>query len=133
MGLIYLAIFLAAIGFAIVVAFLSLVLYRLSQTMKVMASSIEEAEKTMNIMAPRFSNSIKETNLLVDDIQEKLETTDSVFDSIGYMGGSVHNLAKVYNKQSDQMTEEELTQSLTPFINAMKWTEVTLQMYKKTK
>jgi uncharacterized protein YoxC len=133
MGLIYLAIFLAAIGFVIVAAFLSLVLYRLSQTMKVVGSSLEEAEKTVSDMTPRLRNSLKETDMLVDDIQVKLEATDSVFDTFGHMGGSVHNLAGAFNKRSDQMTEEELNQAMTPFINAMKWTEAALQMYKKTK
>lgn len=40
MGLIYVAIFLAAIGFAIAVIYLSLVLYRLTQTMKVVGMSL---------------------------------------------------------------------------------------------
>lgn len=133
MGLIYLAIFLAAIGFAMVAIYLSFVMYRFSQTLKVVGSSLGKVEETVNDMTPKLRDSLKETDLLIDDIQTKLDATDSVFDSVENIGESVHNLAKAYEEKSKQVTDEELEESLTPFARGLKWSEVAFHLFKKAK
>lgn len=133
MGLIYLAILLAAVGFAIIAVYFSFVLYRLSKTMKVVNTSLVKVEETVNNMTPQLRDSLNETDMLIDDIQTKLDATDSVFDTVENIGQSVHNLADAFDKKSKQVTEEEMEQSFSPFARGMKWSEVASQLFKKAK
>jgi len=133
MDLIYLAILLVSVAFAITVIYLSVVLYRLTNTMKVLGTSIDEMEKKMNYITPQLRKSMQETDMLVEDIQDKLDATDSVFDSIENIGGTVHNLNKAYQSNSDLVTEEEFKQKTTPFVEGMKWSEVVMHLLKKSK
>ncbi|WP_067730360.1 DUF948 domain-containing protein [Oceanobacillus damuensis] len=133
MEIIYVGILLCSIAFAIVVIYLSLVLNRVTKTVKSLGTSMGELEKELEYITPQLTQTVRESDKLVDDISEKIRATDSLFDSVEEMGTAVNSLNEVYSKKTKALTNVELEQKMKPFVGGITWSEAAVQLYTKWK
>ncbi|RDW21903.1 DUF948 domain-containing protein [Oceanobacillus arenosus] len=133
MEIIYLAILLCAIGFAIAAIYISFVLKRVADVTKTLGTTLKEVEQQLQTITPQLSISIKETAKLVDDTGEKMKATDSIFDSIDNVGKSIYTLTEAYKTSTAKLNDEQFQQSLKPIVEMLKWSEVVSQVFSKWK
>lgn len=133
MDIIYLGILLCSIAFAIVVIYISLVLKRLSNTMRSLGVSLGELEKELGYITPQLTQTIRESDKLVDDIREKIRATDDLFESVEDVGVTVNSLNEVYTEKSKALSDVELERKMKPFVEGITWSEAAVQLYAKWK
>jgi len=129
MEIISIGILLIAIAFAIAVVYLSLVLYRLSRTMRTLSKNMGEAERQMQYITPELTQTMKETEDLVDDLQEKITASESIVDSAEDMGKSLNAFNEIYQEYSKAMTDEAMMKKIKPFVSGMQWSEAAFQLF----
>ncbi|RDW18623.1 DUF948 domain-containing protein [Oceanobacillus chungangensis] len=133
MEIIYLAILLCSIGFAIAAIYISLVLKRVADVTKSLGTTLKEVEQQLRYITPQLSSSIRETAKLVDDTGEKMKATDSIFDSIDNVGKSVQSLTEAYKTSTAKLNNEQFQESLKPIVEVLKWSEAVSQVFSKWK
>jgi len=129
MGIIYLAILLCSIGFAIATIYLAFILKRITAITKSLGKTLKEVEQQLHYITPQLNVSLKETAKLVDDTGEKLKATDSIFDSIDNVGTSVNTVSALFRKNADKLDEEQFQR----IAEGIKWSEVVFQVLSKWK
>ncbi|MYL60357.1 DUF948 domain-containing protein [Virgibacillus halodenitrificans] len=132
-GIIYVALLLISIAFAIIVAYTSFLLYRISKTMKTMAKTVNEVEKEVEALTPRLKETIYETDKIVDDIGIKLKSTDNLFDTVENVGSSMNAVNETIHNSSDKLSKTEMERKTKPFVEGIKWSEVAFTLYSKWK
>src|SRR5699024_3733997 len=132
-GIIYFAILLCSIAFAIIAIYISLLLKRVSDSMKTVGNTFEKVEKQLRHITPQLKESLSETGKLIYDANEKLEATDTLFDTVENLGTSVHSINKVYTTKRSRTSDEEIFKRAQPFIEGIKWSEAAVQLYSKWK
>ena len=130
-GIIYFAILLCSIAFAIVAVYICVLLRRISKSMKAAGRTLEQVEQQLQQVSPQLSESLRETSTLVDDVNEKVKATDSLFDTVGNLGMSVNTVNEVYKEKRKQTSDEEIFEKAKPFIEGIKWSEALMQIYYK--
>jgi len=132
-GILYFALMLLAIGFAIIVFYICYLLMRVASTFKSVGKTAHDMEEKMRVITPELQNTMKESSKLVDDIYDKLKATDSVVDTVGNIGTSVHTMNQVYKIKRDRTSDEEIFQKAKPFLEGIKWSEVGTELYSNWK
>ncbi|WP_337018288.1 DUF948 domain-containing protein [Oceanobacillus massiliensis] len=133
MDILYLGILLCSIAFAIVAIYISMVLKRLTDTLKSLGSSMGELEREMEYITPQLTQTVRESDKLIDDISDKIKATDSLFDSAENIGASVNTLNEVYSEKSKNVSDVEMEQKMKPFVGGITWSEAAVQLFKKWK
>lgn len=131
MGLIYLSILLIAIAFLIVVVYVSIVMNRLTKTMKSLSTTLSGVEKQVQEMTPQLATTLKEADRLLDDATDKSGATESLFDSVQLLGESLQSANSAIQNSLSSLTEEEMDEKVKPYIKGMKWSEVAVTLYER--
>lgn len=133
MGVIYLGILLCSIAFAGIVAYICLVLKRISTTMQTLGTTLGEVEKELESITPEIKETVQHTGNLVDDVSDKVNATDSVFDTLENIGNSANAVNDVYHHNREKLSDEQFQRKVTPFIEGIRWTEAAFLLYSKWK
>ncbi|GGJ76804.1 DUF948 domain-containing protein [Virgibacillus salexigens] len=131
--ILYIAIIIVAIAFALTAIYIAFVLHRVSKLLRSVGITLGELEQEMQQITPELKESLHQTNQMLDDIDDKLKATDSVFDTIDNMGNSVSNVNQAIRKNSDKLTDAEMAEKTKPYIEGIRWSEAATYLYNKWK
>jgi uncharacterized protein YoxC len=87
--ILYLAVAVIAVAFAVLVYFLAQTLSAAQKTMEDAASTLEEVQEQMKGLSEETTELLHRTNLLAVDLQRKSKSLNSVFDAIEGFGESL--------------------------------------------
>lgn len=132
-GIIYYALVLGSVAFAVVVIYLCVLLKRVSNSMKTVGQAFEKVEAQLHHITPELKRTLQETGELIDDTEVKLKATDSVVDTIGNLGTSVQTVNKIYEHKKENVSEQEIFEQAKPFIEGIKWSEAIVQVFSNWK
>lgn len=132
-GIGYFVLFLCSIAFAIIVVYISILLVRVSKSLKSLGYMLESIEKQLQDITPPLKESMREANKLADDTNHKLKAFDSLVDTLENVGTSVHHINDVYQIKKKRTSDEDIFKQARPFIEGMKWSEALVQLYSQWK
>jgi uncharacterized protein YoxC len=132
-GIIYISILFIATAFLIATIYICVVLHRMMRMMKSLSQTLGTVEKQVENMKPHLLATLKETDLSINDLEEKLKATDSMFDSVQILGESVQSANTAVQNGIGNLTEEEMDKMVKPYIEGIKWSEASLELFKKWK
>ncbi len=132
-GIIYIAILMISIAFALTVGYIALVLHRVSKTLRTMGNTLGEVGQEMQQVTPQLTHMLQETNGMMDDIEEKMKATDSVFATVENMGNSINTINHVLMKNNSKLTDAEMEQKTKPYIEGIRWAETAFYLFDKWK
>ncbi|MUV38860.1 UPF0478 protein YtxG [Lentibacillus sp. JNUCC-1] len=130
-GVIYVALFLISIAFAIVVGYISFVLYRITTMLKTVDKSVGELEQEVTGLIPPLRESIQETDKLVDDIDVKAQSMDHLVTTAENLGQSVNDLNATLSNTTAKLSDEELQKKTKVFTEGLQWSEVAFKLYSR--
>lgn len=89
----------AAVGFAIFMIALSIIVFKAAHVVEKLNTTVEEANKTLAVVTKdadhlmiEVEGLLNKSNVTLDDINGKLGLTDPVFKAVGDLGASVSDL-----------------------------------------
>lgn len=132
MDLVYIGIFIMALSFALIVAFIVKTLISVNKTMKSMDGTVDNLVTQMNGITKESEHLINKSNYLAEDLNHKIDSTNALFESLQNVGDSVNNLNHGLNKASDNFTYHTNKHN-DSIIKAVRWGEAITNMYAKWK
>lgn len=130
MAIIYIAVLLCSIAFAIATFYISFVLSRLADTITSLGTSVGRFEKQMEYITPQLVQTVRETDKMIDETMENLKATDSLFDTAHDFGSAAQSLNEVYEKNRPS-SDVEMESKMRPFVEGLTWSEAAAQLFKK--
>ncbi|MFG6120783.1 MULTISPECIES: DUF948 domain-containing protein [Thalassobacillus] len=132
MDLVYIGVFIMALSFALVVAFIVKTLISVNKTMKNLDGTVGSLETQMRGITKESEHLINKSNYLAEDIHHKVDSTNALFDSLQNVGDSVDNLNHGLNKASANFTYHTKNQN-DSIVKAVRWGEALTNLFAKWK
>ncbi|WP_028782916.1 DUF948 domain-containing protein [Thalassobacillus devorans] len=132
MELVYIGIFIMALSFALVVAFIVKTLVSVNKSMKSLDGTVDNLVTQMNGITKESEHLINKSNYLAEDINHKIDSTNGLFESLQNVGDSVDNLNHGLNKATDNFTYHTNKHN-DKIIKAVRWGEAITNTYAKWK
>ncbi|WP_182201151.1 DUF948 domain-containing protein [Paraliobacillus salinarum] len=130
---VYISVFIISIAFAITAAYISVVLYRIKKMLITVSKSVDEADEEINTLIPRLQAMIRETDRTIDDATVKMKTTDNVIKTAEHVGETIHTLHGTVQDYTTNLSEQEVEEKTKPFVKGIKFSEISLYLYKRWK
>jgi uncharacterized protein YoxC len=109
--ILYLAVAIIAIAFAVLVYFLSQTLRSAQKTMDDVASTLENVQEQMKGLNEETTELLHRTNLLAVDIQRKSKSLNSIFDAIEGFGQSLGSVNDSFKRVTSSIENKGIEHS----------------------
>ncbi|GAA0455898.1 DUF948 domain-containing protein [Alkalibacillus silvisoli] len=121
-----------AVGFIILVVYISGTLKSVRRTLDHVANTVEGFESQMEGVTKETELLLNKTNRLAEDITGKTEKMDVLFDGIKGIGYTVTQFNDSLQKLSDELNEQA-NEHAAQTSQTIKWGEAAIHLWKKYK
>jgi uncharacterized protein YoxC len=105
-NLLYVSAIIIAIGFLILVIYVSKTLSAVQHTLIQLSGTVSDLEKQMRGVTKETTELLSKTNQLADDIQKKSESLNTVVIAVKDMGETVQRVNNTFKNISNSVTEK---------------------------
>lgn len=130
--ILYLAVAVIAVAFAVLVYFLSQTLRSAQKTMDDVASTLEDVQNQMKGLNEETTELLHRTNLLATDVQKKSANLNSVFDAIHGFGESLNNINTSVQKVTSSI-ESSGEENAGKVAQAVQWGKAAIDLIQRWK
>ncbi|MDO6658062.1 DUF948 domain-containing protein [Anaerobacillus sp. 1_MG-2023] len=128
--ILYVAVAIIAIVFAVLSVFLIKVLKSTEKTLSNTAEMIDSLQGQINGLSKETTMMLHKTNVLADEVQSKVGQFSPVFESVKETGDSLQNLSRSFSKLSHSV-EKGVESKQGKAAEAANWGSTALAMWEK--
>ncbi|WLR60950.1 DUF948 domain-containing protein [Guptibacillus hwajinpoensis] len=128
--ILYVAVAIIAIVFAVLSVFLIKVLKSTEKTLSNTAEMIDSLQGQINGLSKETTMMLHKTNVLTDEVQSKVGEFSPVFESVKETGASLQNLSRSFSKLSHSV-EKGIESKQGKAAEAANWGSTALAMWEK--
>ncbi|WP_188206459.1 DUF948 domain-containing protein [Alkalibacillus aidingensis] len=121
-----------AIGFIVLVIYISRTLKSVTKTLDNVASTVKGFEEQMEGVSKETERLLNKTNRLAEDITEKTEKMDVLFDGIKGIGYTVNQFNESLQKLSEEI-QDQANEHAAQTSQTIKWGEAAIHLWKRYK
>ncbi|MET3682676.1 uncharacterized protein YoxC [Alkalibacillus flavidus] len=121
-----------AIGFIVLVVYVSKTLKSVTRTLDNVATTVEGLEGQLQGVTKETELLLNKTNHLAEDISGKTEKVNILFDGIKGIGYTVNQFNESLQKLSDEL-EDQANEHAAQTSQTIKWGEAAIHLWKKYK
>ncbi|GAA0429851.1 DUF948 domain-containing protein [Lentibacillus halophilus] len=130
--LLYIAVLIAAVAFAVLVIYTVMTLKSMQRTMMNATQTLENLESQMEGVTTETSELLEKTNKLADDVNQKSEKLNGLFDSAQGIGKTASDLNGSLQKWSDSVSKAAAYDQ-DKASEALKWGNAVVDFWRKKK
>jgi uncharacterized protein YoxC len=128
--ILYLAVAVIAIAFAVLVYFLSQTLSAAQKTMEDVASTLEDVQEQMKGLTEETTELLHRTNGLAVDLQKKSNSLNSVFDAVEGFGQSLGTINTSVKRVSASIENKGMEQS-DKVARTVQWGRAAIDLFNR--
>lgn len=130
MTLVYIGVFLMALGFALVSIYIAKILLKTSQTLTTIGSTADEVESKMDKTISEIEAVIVEVEQTAIDVEKKVVATNGVFLAIKDIGDATSVMTSQLEARTALYDRKGLLAGTQPFVSAIQFTEFGLGLVR---
>lgn len=130
--LLYIAAFIAAAAFAVLVIYLAMTLKAAQKTLNNVADTLENMETQMQGITTETNELLQKTNNLADDVNQKSDKLNVLFDGVKGVGNTVNELNESLRTLSSHISRAA-AKNQEKVSEALKWGNSIVDFWKKKK
>ncbi|MCL1630643.1 DUF948 domain-containing protein [Sporolactobacillus sp. CPB3-1] len=128
--ILYLAVALIAVAFAVLVYFLSQTLRAAQKTLEDVASTLEDVQEQVKGLSEETTELLHRTNVLASDVQRKSKSLNSVFDAVEGFGESLGTINDSVKRVTASIENQGMEHS-GKVAQTMQWGKAVIDLFQR--
>lgn len=128
--ILYLAVAVIAVAFAVLVYFLAQTLQSAQKTMDDLASTLEGIQVQMKGLNEETTELLHRTNLLASDVQKKSQSLNSIFNAVEGFGDSLGDINTSVRKVASRI-EQDGQENAGKVATALQWGRAAVDLFQR--